>query len=177
MNIWLDIPEVRTALNIQQDNSFNSGDNGGGLNYTSTELNVLPFYEYVRAKTDLRVLVYNGDADPAINSFVTQEKYVGYYDSLGVEASEEWRPWTLDGDQRMGGYVISYPGDFYYLTVRGSGHMVPEYKPAATYAFIEAFLNNDEFPRYVAPKNRKKRTRWWGKASHKRRWGKSSHTA
>jgi hypothetical protein len=24
----------------------------------------------------------------------------------------------------MGGYVVSYPGDFHYLTIRGSGHMV-----------------------------------------------------
>ena len=32
----------------------------------------------------------------------------------------------------MGGYVIEYPGDFAYLTIRGAGHMVPEYmyKPA-----------------------------------------------
>ncbi len=25
----------------------------------------------------------------------------------------------------MGGYVITYPGDLHYLTIRGSGHMVP----------------------------------------------------
>lgn len=29
----------------------------------------------------------------------------------------------------MGGYVTRYIGDFDTLTIRGSGHMVPEYKP------------------------------------------------
>ena len=32
----------------------------------------------------------------------------------------------------MGGYVTRYENDFDYLTIRGSGHMVPEFKPAAT---------------------------------------------
>ena len=64
------------------------------------------------------------DTDPGINSFVTQHKYMDYFDSLGVNESEPWRPWTLDGKQRMGGYVVTWPGNLHYLTIRGSGHMV-----------------------------------------------------
>ena len=101
---------------------------------TLTEPNVLPIYEHARQDPNLRVLVYNGDTDPGINSMVTQHKYMDYFDSLNVSESEAWRPWTLDGKQRMGGYVVSWPGNFHYLTIRGSGHMVPEYKPAATLA-------------------------------------------
>ena len=48
---------------------------------------------------DVRVLVYNGDTDPGINSFVSQNWTV----ALGLEETEAWRPWTLDGCQRMGG--------------------------------------------------------------------------
>merc|ERR1719424_1803888 len=104
------------------------------MNYTLTEPNVLPIYENARANTKLRVLVYNGDT--GINSMVTQSKYFDFFDSINVTESEAWRPWTLDGKQRMGGYVVSYPGDFYYLTIRGSGHMVPEYKPDVALSFI-----------------------------------------
>jgi len=64
--------------------------------------------------------VYNGDTDPGINSFVAQNWTV----ALGLEETEAWRPWTLDGCQRMGGYLTSYAGDFAFLTIRGSGHMV-----------------------------------------------------
>lgn len=72
------------------------------------------------------VCLLSGDTDPGINSMVTQSKYFDFFDSINVTESEPWRPWTLDGKQRMGGYVVSYPGDFTYLTIRGSGHMVPE---------------------------------------------------
>lgn len=157
MTQWLNRKDVREALHIQSDNKFNSADNGVGMNYTLTEPNLLPFYEHVRSKSKLRVLVYNGDTDPGINSFVTQDKYFNYFDSVNVTQSEAWRPWTLDGKQQMGGYVVKYPGDFHYLTIRGSGHMVPEYKPASSLAFLKAFLKNEDFPRYVAPSKGKRR--------------------
>ena len=50
-----------------------SQDNGVGMDYDSTERNLLPTYEYFRAETDLRVLVFNGDTDPGLNSMSTQE--------------------------------------------------------------------------------------------------------
>lgn len=51
----------------------------------------------------------------------------------------------------MGGYVVEYPGNFQYLTIRGAGHMVPEYKPAAALAFLKSWLANDSFPEYKKP--------------------------
>ena len=163
MGIWLNRSDVRAALNVQPNNRFNSADNGIGMNYTVSEPTVLPIYEHARANTKLRVLVYNGDTDPGINSMTTQTKYFDYFDSLNVDESEAWRPWTLDGKQRMGGYVVTYPGDFSYLTIRGSGHMVPEYKPAASLAFIEAFVKGEPFKRYVKPKSfgRKRGDGWY----------------
>jgi len=155
MTTWLNLPAVRDALHIQPDNKFNSADNGVGMNYTLSEPNVLPIYERARRDSKLRVLVYNGDTDPGINSMVTQAKYVAFFDSINVTQKEAWRPWTTDGKQRMGGYVIEYPGDFHYLTIRGSGHMVPEYKPDVTAAFISDFVKGKPFPRYVSPPARR----------------------
>ena len=74
MTVWLNRSDVRKALNIQPNNRFNSADNGVGMNYTLTEPNVLPIYEAARQDSKLRVLIYNGDTDPGINSFVTQHK-------------------------------------------------------------------------------------------------------
>ena len=110
MTIWLNRSDVRDALHIQPQNRFNSADNGVGMNYTLTEPNVLPIYEHARGGTNLRVLVYNGDTDPGINSMVTQSKYFDFFDSINVTEAEAWRPWTTDGKQRMGGYVVTYPG-------------------------------------------------------------------
>ena len=81
------------------------------MNYTESEKTVLPIYEAARQRKDLRVLIYNGDTDPGINSMVTQSKYTAYFDSLNVSETEAWRPWTTDGKQRMGGYVTTWEGE------------------------------------------------------------------
>eukprot|EP00959_Pyramimonas_sp_CCMP1952_P076942 1608064-Pyramimonas_sp.AAC.1 len=49
-----------------------TGDNGVGFTYNMTEENLLPFYTRVIGETDLRVLVYNGDTDPGLNSFAAE---------------------------------------------------------------------------------------------------------
>lgn len=51
----------------------------------------------------------------------------------------------------MAGYSTRYEGNFDFVTIRGAGHMVPTYKPNATYLLIESFLKNESLPVYVAP--------------------------
>jgi hypothetical protein len=91
-------------------------------------------------------MVYNGDTDPGINSFVAQNWTV----ALGLAEAEAWRPWTLDGCQKMGGYVTSYEGDFSFLTIRGSGHMVPQFKPQAALEFMGRWVANEPMQPYTA---------------------------
>jgi len=144
---WLKTSQVKDALHIPKGAEFFLTDNGVGFNYNLTERNLMPFYQRVAQETNLRVLIYNGDTDPGINTFVGQN----WTTALGFPEKESWRPWTLDGKQRMGGYVTRYEGDFDFLTIRGSGHMVPEYKPAATFEFMSRWLKGDEYQRYTAP--------------------------
>ena len=148
---WLSLPEVRKALHIAADANFLSGDNGEGLPYATSERNLMPFYRDVISKTDVRVLVYNGDADPAINSFQAQN----WTAALAIPEAEPWRPWTVDGCRRMGGYVTRYDGDFDFLTIRGAPHMVPQAKAEAAYEFMRAWLSGEPYkaydPRCAAP--------------------------
>ena len=104
-----------------------------------------------------RILIYNGDTDPAINAFQAQE----WTRNLKFEETKAWRPWTLDGCQKIGGYVTRYAlawlglarlsivchlsviiildiffvfssryaNNFDYLTIRGSGRSVPRDRP------------------------------------------------
>eukprot|EP01090_Pellita_catalonica_P022369 TRINITY_DN866_c0_g1_i1.p1 TRINITY_DN866_c0_g1~~TRINITY_DN866_c0_g1_i1.p1 ORF type:complete len:283 (+),score=41.84 TRINITY_DN866_c0_g1_i1:769-1617(+) len=148
LQIWLNSTEVRKALNVDPQSYFFSGDNGVGFNYNITEKDVRPIYKNVIQNTNLRVLVYNGDADPGINSFLTQDIYTEYFEREGIKVKEPWRPWTLDGETWMGGYVEEYFGDFAYLTIRGSGHMVPEFKPPEAHAFLKAFLAGGKYLPY-----------------------------
>ena len=144
--VWVNQSAVRAALHVPADSDFFNGDNGEGMVYKPSEKNLMPFYKEVAATTQLRVLVYNGDTDPSINSFVAQN----WTSHLGFKPTQPWRPWTLDGCLRMGGYVTRYEEDrFDYLTVRGSGHMVPQFKPASAYEFLRAWLADEDYKPYV----------------------------
>ena len=58
---------------------------------------MLPIYEHARQDPNLRVLVYNGDTDPGINSFVSQNWTV----ALGLDESEGgWRQLRPAGERR-----------------------------------------------------------------------------
>mmetsp|Transcript_41795 Transcript_41795/g.111392 ORF Transcript_41795/g.111392 Transcript_41795/m.111392 type:complete len:580 (-) Transcript_41795:623-2362(-) len=145
--VWADQQAVREALNVPVESNFFSGDNGDGMTYDVTEPNLMPFYENLaKNNPDVRVLVYNGDADPGINSFVSQNWTV----ALGLPETQSWRPWTLDGCKRMGGYVTRYEGDFDFLTIRGSGHMVPQFKPEPALELIQRWIANEDWQAYDA---------------------------
>jgi len=70
---------------------------------------------------------------------------------MGYPVLEAWRPWTTDGANLMGGYVqiFNTPYNFTFLTVRGSGHEVPQYKPEEALVMYNIFLNNQHFPPYT----------------------------
>ena len=111
---WSGLALVRASLHVAPNSNFFSGDNGEGFVYESTEKSLLPFYRQVIDSGSLRVLVYVGDADPCVNSFDAER----WTTSLGFKEIEAWRPWTMDGGERMGGYVTRYQGSFDFLTIR-----------------------------------------------------------
>jgi carboxypeptidase C (cathepsin A) len=129
---------------VAPDAFFFSGDNGVGFVYNLTEPNLSDFYRDTALNTDYRVLIYNGDTDPGLNSFIMQN----WTRALGLKELEAWRPWTLDGRSFMGGYVTRYEGNFDTLTIRGSGHMVPEFKPRAALEFLTRWLKTEEWQGY-----------------------------
>lgn len=140
---WAVHPAVKAALHVSADANYFSGDNGVGFNYQSTEPDLAPYYKQLALETPIRVLIYNGDADPSLNSFRGENFTRG----IGLVEKEAWRPWTIDGKIRMGGFVTRYEGNLDYLTIRGSGHMVPQYKPKAASVFLGSWLRNEDYPR------------------------------
>lgn len=138
---YLKLEEVHQAFHVTSD-FFETDNAEGDFDYTPTEPDLSGFYKEINGK--LKVLIYNGDTDPAITSFGAQN----WTSHLGFSESQHWRPWTVDSCQRMGGYVTRYEGSFDFLTIRGAGHMVPTEKPGATLAFIQAWMNGVEYPSF-----------------------------
>lgn len=65
---WMNASEVKVALHVDANAFFFSGDNGAGFVYNLTEPNLSEFYKHVALNTSLRVLIYNGDTDPGLNT-------------------------------------------------------------------------------------------------------------
>jgi len=144
---WADRPEVRSSLHVPPGAAFYNGDNGDGFTYNLTEPSLLPFYQDLVRSSDIRVLVYNGDTDPGVNMFFAEN----WTSAMGLEEVQHWRPWTLDGAQRVAGHVTRYEQEFDFLTIRGAGHMVPEYKPEAAFVFLSSWLAGEDYPYYSSP--------------------------
>jgi len=149
---YLGLDAVKKALHVPTDAVFFQCDNGEGFNYHGDTPALMPFYRHVVEETGLRVLIYNGDADPGLNSFYAQN----WTAALGYSETEEWRPWTIDGKEAVGGYVTRYEHDFDFLTIRGAGHMVPQYQSRTSLEFITRWLRNEPYQAYKRqPKERR----------------------
>lgn len=74
-------------------------------------------------KANVRVLVYNGEADACV-PFLDNEMWTR---SLNFSVAKPWTSWESVG--QVGGYVVQYTspagGHFDFATVKGAGHMVP----------------------------------------------------
>ena len=70
--------------------------------------------------------------------------------SLGLPVVKPWRLWLVDS--QVAGYVTSYVSDenlkehgLTFLTVKGSGHMVPQFRPKQAYAMFQRYINGQPF--------------------------------
>jgi serine carboxypeptidase-like clade I len=124
---------VRGDLNWTQCNDLING------NYTMGNAS-LDIYQDVLTKTDLRVWFYSGDTDGAV-PFTGSIKWIP---KLGLNITEEYRSWTTDG--QTAGFVQSYGKNFKYVTVKGTGHMVPQWKRAEAFTMFNAYLKGEELP-------------------------------
>jgi serine carboxypeptidase-like clade 1 len=124
--------------------------------YVPTERDVRPFYIDLLQNTNVRLLVYNGDADPSLSSFRTQAAWFPYLKTQQVPLHQSWRPWTLDGKSDVRGYVQEWQNNqFAFLTIRGSGHMVPEFRSEAAFAFMQSWIQGNDYPTYNPGSSRK----------------------
>mgnify|MGYP001591360607 FL=1 len=158
--IYMNLSSVRTALNVPQDSAFFEADNGNGMNYIFNERNVMPFlaslvnalpnasHPGIFTKKKVRLMSYNGDSDPSVEMFATQDIWYAFAGNNSFVKSNEWRSWTT-GSNVVGGYVVDWKdSQLSYVTVRGSGHMIPEFKPLAARVLIEHWIHNLPLPPY-----------------------------
>lgn len=133
---YLNTDEVRDALHISPEaRGWTTCSDVVNVLYRRTYRNMKPHYDYLLAQPNLRAILYNGNTDMACN-------YLGdqwFTNNLLLPIVSERRPWTFDG--YTVGHVKEYT-NLNYVTVLGSGHMVPEEKPQIGYKLFSYFLQN-----------------------------------
>jgi len=111
------------------------------LNYTTNYHDSLQFYDKIfKLKSpDFRIMIYSGDVDACVPYVGTQawvEDLAG--GNKGVKPVKSWDVWHVQ--QQVAGYSVKWK-DLSYVTVKGSGHMVPQFKPVQAFTLFENYLN------------------------------------
>jgi len=141
---YLNDAGVRKAIHVDQVN-LSSWTVCPGLNYNNNLVSLLPTYPALINK--YRVLIYSGDADACVPYNGSEE----WTRKLGVPVVNPWTGYqvTSGGSTHVAGYVTEYKGgangNFFYVTVKHAGHMVPKFEPEAGFHMFQSWLTNQPF--------------------------------
>jgi len=134
---WLNWKNVTAALNIDQPApawTMCSGPSYEGYHLQQEGSHwIYPILKY----NNIRMAFYSGDTDGAIPTFGSKR----WIEALGwpIAPGGGWRHWLTNN--QVSGYITNYLGlDF--VTVRGVGHMAPQWAPKAMQNFVSKFLSN-----------------------------------
>ena len=159
-NDYVLLPAVRDALHVPRDAYFFSGDNAVGMKYNFTLQNAFDRIwaqvlglknssEPLNTPADFHLMAYTGDADPAVGTFITSAVWFNFAKEESLVVSQPWRMWFWDDYVTPAGFVQEWKkGRLSYVTIRGSGHMVPEFQPRSAYTLIKQFVHNQPLPDY-----------------------------
>lgn len=127
--------KVRAALNIPTGLSkWDICSNQVTNTYQKQYGDMAKFLKKIVA-ANVRVLLYYGDTDMACNFMMGQQ----FSNQLGLKRILGKTPWKFD--RQIAGFKTLFDG-LTFITVRGAGHMAPQWKPAQMHYVIQQFLIN-----------------------------------
>jgi len=104
-------------------------------------------YKKIMQTPNFRVLIYNGDTDMACN-FLGDEWFVDMYMTSYMDAYRSRQPWYVEGQVAGFHKILTQPqtkSSLHYTTIRGAGHMVPQWAPKKAFVMYNKFIKNEEF--------------------------------
>merc|ERR1712039_726712 len=127
---------------------------------------MINFYQRIAPKLQTTI-VFNGDTDPCVSYEGTRTAIQG--GGFPIIPGGNYRPWfyqkpaaslaTLkekpnlfgpnlalqDAGAQFGGHVVNYEHNLSFVTVHGSGHMVPQFRPQSAERALNRLLTGDQF--------------------------------
>jgi cathepsin A (carboxypeptidase C) len=127
---------------------------------------MIDFYRNIAPRLDTTI-VFNGDTDPCVSYEGTREaiKNVGFDEIQGGG----YRPWffnatastpeflaskpllygpdlsLVEAGPQFGGHVVNYQHNLSFVSVHGSGHMVPQFRPRAAFKLVSHLISGESF--------------------------------
>ncbi|KAI3853694.1 hypothetical protein MKW98_025211 [Papaver atlanticum] len=133
---WLNNEAVKKAIHAKENLDWELCT--GNIEYYHDLGSMIPYHKNLTAR-GYRAIIFSGDHDMCV-PFTGSEAWTR---SLGYKIVDEWRPWFFN--DQVAGYTQGYDNNLTFLTVRGSGHTVPEYKPKEALAFFTRWLAGEKF--------------------------------
>jgi len=137
-DIFLNRNDVRKALHISPKVTDKWSICSSTLDYEAKYDDLSAVYRDIFALDHkIYALVYNGDTDLSCN-FLMDEWFV---DDLELPSNGVHREWYFEdaNGKQIGGWTKDFDR-LSFVTVRGSGHMVPQYKPMPALKMFDHFL-------------------------------------
>ncbi|GLT70900.1 hypothetical protein SLA2020_429520 [Shorea laevis] len=132
---WLNDKAVRKAIHAEQGSVVGSWELcTDKISYYHDAGSMIPYHKNLTSR-GYPALIYSGDHDMCV-PYTGSEAWTK---SLGYKILDEWRPWTSNG--QIAGYTQGYDHNLTFLTIKGAGHTVPEYKPKEALDFYSRFLS------------------------------------
>ncbi|KAF1868475.1 hypothetical protein Lal_00008282 [Lupinus albus] len=133
-NAWLNNAEVRKAIHTVKESVVSSWDLcTDRISFNHDAGSMIKFHKNLTSR-GYRALIYSGDHDMCVPFTGSQ----AWTRSIGYKIVDEWRPWTSNG--QVAGFTQGYDKNLTFLTIKGAGHTVPEYKPREALDFYKRFL-------------------------------------
>ena len=132
---YMNQEEVRQAFNIPSSTPT--------WTTCSTELRYhvqseASFWIYPVLRNKYKIMFFSGDTDGAVPTYGSKQ----WIKELNWPIKAEWTPWFTDG--QVSGFIEQYDGlDF--VTVKGVGHMAPQWARLPTTNMISAFIHGEDF--------------------------------
>ncbi|XP_059625414.1 serine carboxypeptidase-like 20 [Cornus florida] len=129
--VWLNNDEVRKAIHASPESGAWSICNS--LYYYGDAGSMINFHKNLTMQ-GYRALIFSGDHDMCVPHTGSE----AWTRSLGYQIVDEWRSWV--SNDQIAGYTQGYANNLIYLTIKGAGHTVPEYKPRESLDFYSRWL-------------------------------------
>ena len=137
---WLNFNTTKIALNI--DTKLNWTQCNGVINSNYTLGNAsLHLYQNSLLSSGIKIWFFAGDTDGAV-PFNGAIKWIP---KLGLKITEEYRMWKVAN--QTAGFVEKYEKGFTYITIKGTGHMAPQWKREELFILFKSFLANTDLPK------------------------------